>query len=117
VILVDSSVWVDHFRRANPTLRALLEAGEVATHPMILGELACGGLPDRAQTLHLLRALPALPEVPGHSVWQAIETHRWFSKGIGWIDAHLLAAALVARVPLWTLDRRLARLASSTFPN
>ena len=108
--LVDTSVWIDHFRKGNARLRRLLEDGEVATHPMILGELACGNLPKRTRTLRLIRRLPAILPAPDHLVLLSLESRRLSGKGIGWIDAHLLAASLLASVPLWTLDRRLAKL-------
>ena len=108
--LVDTSIWIDHFRRGNARLRALLNDGEVATHPMILGELACGNLPQRVRTLDLLQHLPSLPQAPDSVVLHSIESARLWGKGIGWIDAHLLTAAAISGVPLWTLDRRLARL-------
>lgn len=74
MILVDTSVWVDHFRRGNARLKLLLEDGEAATHPMVLGELACGNLPRRRETLHLLESLPAIPQAPDRIVLEAIET-------------------------------------------
>jgi predicted nucleic acid-binding protein len=110
MILVDTSVWIGHFREGNARLRQLLEEGEVATHPMVLGELACGNLPRRAETLRLLGRLPGIPQAPDHLVLQSIGSHRLFGKGIGWIDAHLLTASLLSSVPLWTLDQRLAKL-------
>ena len=110
MILVDTSVWVDHFRRGNARLTLLLEEGEAVTHPMVVGELACGNLPRRRKTLQLLERLPALPQAPDRIVREAIETRRLWGKGIGWIDAHLVVASLVSGVPLWTLDRRLARI-------
>ena len=108
--LVDTSVWIDHFRNGNARLRELLEQGDVATHPMILGELACGNLPRRVQTLRLLARLPRIPQAPDPLVLQSIDSRRLFGKGIGWIDAHLLTASLLSSVPLWTLDLRLAKL-------
>jgi hypothetical protein len=111
MILVDTSVWIDHFRRGNIRLRELLEEGEVATHPMFLGELACGNLPRRAETLRLLHRLPDILQAPDHLVLRSIDSHRLFGKGIGWIDAHLFTASLLSAVPLWTFDRRLAKLA------
>jgi predicted nucleic acid-binding protein len=110
MILVDTSVWIDHFRNGNARLRELLEKGEVVTHPMVLGELACGNLQKRAETLRLLGRLPRIPQAPDHLVLQSIESRRLFGKGIGWIDAHVLAASLLSSVPLWTLDRRLTEL-------
>jgi predicted nucleic acid-binding protein len=110
VILVDTSVWVDHFRRGNARLNLLLEDGEVATHPMVLGELACGNLARRRETLQLLESLPAIPQATDQIVREAIETRHLWGKGIGWIDAHLVVASLISGLPLWTLDRRLARI-------
>jgi predicted nucleic acid-binding protein len=110
VILVDTSVWIDHFRHGNERLRQLLEAGEVATHPMVLGELACGSLVRRAEILRLLERLPGIPLALDRVVMQSIESRRLWGKGIGWIDAHLLTASLLEQVPLWTLDRRLGKL-------
>ena len=111
MVLVDTSVWIHHFRAGNAHLRGLLQEGEVATHPMVLGELACENLPTRGETLRLLSRLPRIPQVPDHLVLQSIDSRRLFGKGIGWIDAHLLTASLLSSVPLWTLDRRLAELA------
>lgn len=110
MILVDTSVWIEHFRAGNPRLQKLLQEGEVATHPMVLGELACSNLPKRAKTLRLLSHLPRIPQAADHLVLQSIDSRRLFGKGIGWIDAHLLTASLLSSVPLWTLDRRLAEL-------
>lgn len=110
MILVDTSVWIHHFRHGNARLRELLQEGEVATHPIVLGDLACGSLAKRAETLRLLNRLPRIPQAPDHLVLQSIESRRLFGKGIGWIDAHLLTASLLSSVPLWTLDRRLAEL-------
>ena len=110
MILVDTSVWIDHFRNGNARLRELLQEGEVAIHPMVLGELACGNLSRRPGTLRLLDRLPRIPQAPDHLVLQSIDSRRLFGKGIGWIDAHLLTASLLASVPLWTLDHRLERL-------
>lgn len=111
MLLVDTSVWVDHLRRGNAQLRALIEAGAVATHPIVIGELACGSLGERGRVLGWLRRLPTLAQLPDPVVYEAIEARRWWGRGIEWADAHLLAAALAAGLPLWTLDRHLARLA------
>jgi predicted nucleic acid-binding protein len=108
--LVDTSVWVDHFRHGNTPLKELLENGDAALHPIVLGELACGNIANRAVTLRLLTRLPRIPQVPDEAVLEAIEVLRLWGKGIGWIDAHLIAATLSAGVALLTLDKRLARL-------
>ena len=111
MILVDTSVWIEHFRRGHAELVRLLDAGEAATHPMIAGELACGQLLKRASTLHLFQALPHIADAPDKVVLHALEARRLYGSGIGWVDAHLLTSALVSNTPLWTLDARLDRLA------
>jgi len=110
--LADTSVWVEHFRRGHSGLRKLLEEGEIAMHPLVYGELACGHLPARARTLNLLAALPQVALANDPAVWYAIDLRKWSGRGIGWIDAHLLTSALLTRTPLWTLDRKLHALAS-----
>ena len=108
MILVDTSVWVDHLRRDNTTLRRLLEAGEVGCHSFVIGELACGTLRKRNAILELLGKLPAVPPAEDLEVLELIESRRLMGRGIGWVDAHLLAAAMIADVSLWTLDGPLA---------
>ena len=110
--LADTSVWVDHFRRGHSGLRKLLEEGEIAMHPLVYGELACGNLPDRSRTLSLLAALPRLALANEAAVMYAIDLRKWWGRGIGWIDAHLLTSALLTQTPLWTLDRRLHGIAA-----
>lgn len=109
--LVDTSVWVDHLRRGNARLGALLDAGEVLAHPWVIGELACGGLRNRSKILTLLRRLPALPVVDDAEALVLVEQRRLWGRGLGWIDIHLLGSALLAHVPLWTLDTALAAVA------
>jgi predicted nucleic acid-binding protein len=112
VILADTSVWIEHFRRGVPELAALLESGTVLTHPFVLGELACGNLRDRAEVLDLLGRLPFAPMASDPEVLAFIERRDLMGRGIGYVDAHLLAAvALAGDARLWTLDRRLAALA------
>lgn len=107
--LVDTSVWVDHFRRGNDHLRYLLAEERVMGHRFVLGELACGHLRNRREILSLLAALPQAP-VAGHDeALRFLEGAKLHGKGIGWIDIHLLASARISRARLWTLDRRLAR--------
>lgn len=113
MILVDTSVWVDHLRKGNDALAALLRADEVACHPFVIGELACGSLRNRAELLTLLSALPPLPKVADDEALGFIDRHRLMGKGLGLIDVHLLASCLLASVGLWTRDASLARAASS----
>lgn len=106
MVLVDTSVWIDHFRRGNRRLAQLLADGAVVIHPYIIGELACGHLPRRAETIDLLRLLPHIDTVAHHEVLFYIETHRLYGVGLGYIDANLLAATELADAYVWTLDRR-----------
>jgi predicted nucleic acid-binding protein len=112
VILVDTSVWVDHLRRGNDVLASLLEAGEVACHPFVVGELACGDIRNRAEVLALLASLPSLPKAEDEEMLGFIERHRLMSKGMGLIDVHLLGSCLLAGVPLWSSDAKLAAAAA-----
>ena len=111
MILVDTSVWVDHLRQGEPQLAAALERLEVAIHPWVIGELACGHLRQRQQVLSLLAGLPSLPVALDQEVFQFIEGRALMGHGIGYLDAHLLAAALIGNARLWTRDRRLRQIA------
>jgi len=91
MILVDTSIWIHHFRESNETLSHLLASGQVFTHPFILGELRCGNLPKRKQTLLDLSALPRAKHSLDSEVDEMIENQQLMGKGIGYIDAHLLA--------------------------
>jgi predicted nucleic acid-binding protein len=92
VVLVDTSVWVDHLRKGDTTLTELLESDAVLAHPMVIGEIACGSLCDRALVLGLLESLPSATEAQEHEVLDFIEQKHLFGKGIGFIDARLLAS-------------------------
>jgi predicted nucleic acid-binding protein len=108
MILVDTSVWIDHLRMGNDGLEALLSRNTVLMHPLVLGELACGNLANRSSVLKLLADLPEAQEAQHHEVLYFIEKNRLMGQGIGYVDAHLLAAtALSAPAKLWTLDRSL----------
>lgn len=108
MVLVDTSVWVEHLRAGSSELQVLLNDGEVVCHPYVIGELACGNLKNRTEILALLQALPAVAQVADVEVLRFIERQRLMGKGLGYIDMHLLAAAQASEVRLWTLDRRLA---------
>lgn len=112
MILVDTSVWVDHLRRGDAGLATLLDCASVLAHPFVIGELACGRLADRATVLGLLRDLPSATVAEFDEVLVFIERHGLHGKGIGCVDAHLLAAvALTNGARLWTRDKRLQALA------
>lgn len=112
MILADTSVWIEHFRHGESRLRDALEAAEVLVHPYVIGELACGNLRARESILGLLRRLPHAPLASDAEAHVMIERHRLMGRGIGWIDAHLLAStALLPSTTIWTRDRRLAEVA------
>ena len=111
MILVDTSVWVDHLRNGNSRLVSHLEDGEVLTHPFVLGELALGRLARRSEILELLGNLPQAKVALHEEVLAMIEDRSLAGSGIGWVDAHLLASALLSHAPLWSLDRKLTSAA------
>jgi predicted nucleic acid-binding protein len=114
MILVDSSIWIDHLRVGEPALADLLNAGRVMTHPFVVGELACGNLKRRNEVLSLLQDLPAAPAATDEEVLFFIEKRGLMGKGIGYIDAHLLAAiSMTGTGRLWTKDKRLVAVAGA----
>ena len=113
MILADTSVWIDHFRAGQTGLESLLNQGQVMVHPFVMGELACGNLANREEVLGLLDDLPESPLASQDEVLYFIEQHALMGRGIGWIDAHLLAAtAIAATARLWTRDKALQRVAT-----
>lgn len=113
-ILVDTSVWVDFLRTGNPELENLLNENRVLMHPMIIGELACGNLNNRRSLLKLWKSLNHLTQASHSEVLYFIENNRLMGRGIGYIDAHLLASVTLAmQAGIWTLDKRLANIASN----
>ena len=112
MILVDTSVWAQHIRREVAALSALLEAGEVLAHPFVISELALGNLRDRDIVLADFRLLPQAGLAAHEEVLELVERNRLFGRGIGYVDAHLLAAAsLSGETLLWTFDKKLAAAA------
>ncbi len=113
MILVDTSVWIDHLRSGEPALATALEGGRVLMHPFVLGELACGNLENRSEVLRLLGDLPAAPTATDPEALGLIERRALMGRGVGYIDVHLLTSAALAGVGrLWTRDRRLAAVAA-----
>ena len=112
MILVDTSVWIDHLRRDNSALSDLLNEERVLLHPFVLGELACGNLRKRDLILAYLAALPTVPIAAHSDVLRLLSDRVLWGKGIGWIDSHLLASALLSDCKVWTLDRSLNRAAA-----
>ena len=109
MILVDTSVWIDHLRRGNRVLAGFLSEAVVLIHPFIAGELACGNLKNRTELLRYLNALPLATVASNEEVMHLIEERKLAGCGIGWVDAHLLASALLSNGTFWTADERLQR--------
>ena len=113
MILVDTSVWIDHLATGHPTLAALLERGQVVAHPWVIGELAQGQLSGRREVLGLLAQLPQAIVATTDEVLAFVERHELHGAGIGYVDAQLLAATkLTTGTALWTKDRRLRTAAA-----
>ena len=113
MILVDTSVWIDHLRSGEPALVEALEGGRVLMHPFVLGELACGNLENRDEVLRLLADLPGIPVATDPEALSLIERRALMGRGIGYVDVHLLAStALAGDARLWTRDKRLAAAAA-----
>ena len=108
MILVDTSIWIDHLHRSDAALSTLLNESQVCTHPMIIGELALGSLQDRSTVLGLLSDLPSAPVATHAEVLVLVDGHALYGSGLSLVDAHLLAAARLSSADrLWTRDRRL----------
>jgi predicted nucleic acid-binding protein len=112
LIVVDTSVWIDHLHHGIPRLAEALEKQDVLLHPFVLGEIACGELKQRRQILNLLSRLPSSVVATDEEARELIERHHLMGKGIGYIDVHLLASVMLTDVAqLWTTDKRLQSIA------
>ncbi len=107
MILIDTSVWVNHLRYGNNRLTSLLNEELVLCHRFVIGELACGNLKNRKEILTLLVALPGSRVAEHSEVLHLLNSQHLYGRGLGWIDAHLLASALLSDCGLWTLDKPL----------
>ena len=116
MILIDTSVWVEHFRSGVTELQELLQEGQVVCHPFIIGELACGNLKNRSGILALLQELPMAVRAEDEEIIRFIELQSLMGKGLGYIDMHLLLSAYLTKVPLWTMDKRLHEVARKLLP-
>lgn len=110
-VLVDTSVWVDHLRKGDAHLARLLDKGRVLCHPFVIGELACGNINNRSEILNALKALTSTPTIECDEYLKFVEQNRLYGVGIGLVDVHLLASALLADAVLWTADKRLNKAA------
>ena len=108
MILVDTSVWADHLRRSDEDLKELLARGAVVTHPFVIEELACGHLPDRNKFLTQIHALPRVPVASHEELLELIVNKKLFGTGLGAIDVHLIASAMLAGAGLWSKDKILS---------
>lgn len=112
MMLVDTSVWADHFRRGLPELSKALLDGQVACHEFVHGELLLGFVRRHAEVLPLIEQLPMLPPASHEEVVEVVRRARLEGSGIGWVDAHLLASAILSHSTIWTLDKALLKAAT-----
>ena len=113
MILVDTSVWIEHLRKGSERLRSLLYDEQVLCHPFVVGELACETLRNRQEILSTLRALPEAHVAEQEEVLRFLEARRLSGRGLGWVDANLLASTLLTGCTLWTLDQPLRKAAAA----
>lgn len=111
-VLVDTSVWIDHLHRANERLQNQLGTGEICTHPVVIGELACGSLKDRDRILAQLLRLPLLRDEPMLGTLRVIEENKLWGRGLGWSDMQILASCKAGKAQLWTGDISLRKAAA-----
>ena len=107
MVLVDTSVWINHLRNSDHHLEKLLFDGEVVCHPHIIGELACGNIKNRQEIISLIQELPQTTLIEFEEFLYFVEQNQLYGKGIGFVDIHLLASAKLDQAPLWTADKRL----------
>lgn len=112
MVLVDTSIWINHLRDGDPHLEKLLFDGDVLCHTHIVGELACGNLKNRKEIIELFQSLPVSPAVEFQEFLYFIEQNNLSGRGIGFVDIQLLASAQLGQVPLWTADKRLKAAAA-----
>lgn len=106
MVLVDTSVWIENFRKGHPRLEEMLNNTDVAIHPFIIGELACETIKNREEIRNLLQTLDSSPEISLQEILCFIEMNKLQGKGIGFIDVHLLASSLLSDFKLWTNDKK-----------
>ena len=113
MILVDTSIWVDHLKKGNRHFEKLLFDAQVVCHPFVIGELACGNIKNRSEILALLQALPVVPTIDHDEYLYFIDQNSLYGSGIGFVDIHLLASARLLNIPIWTGDKKLRGVAVS----
>jgi predicted nucleic acid-binding protein len=112
MILADTSIWIDQLRKTDIKLFDFLQKVEVSTHPLIIGEIACGNLTNRIEIIQLLKALPEVIVATDDEVMLLIQSRQLYGKGLGYIDIHLLASSFINKVSLWTKEKRLSAIYS-----
>jgi len=113
MVLVDTSIWVDHLRKGMPRLEKLLLNAEVVCHPFIVGELSSGNIKNRKEFLSLIQSLPMTSLIDLDEFLYFVDQNKLMGKGIGFVDIHLLASARLAENPLWTSDKKLKSVAKA----
>jgi len=111
MVLVDTSVWVDHLVKGDDQLRDLLANEDVIIHPFIVGELACGNIKNRSEILPLLNSLPCSTIADNIEVMKFIEDNALYGQGLGFIDIHLICACFLSHSVIWTRDKSLSKVA------
>ena len=112
MVLVDTSVWVSHFRHGNSRLQKLLKQSRIVSHPFIIGELACGNISNGTEIISLIQSLPMLDAVEHEELLLFIVHNKMMGRGLGFVDVHLMAAAMLAGIPIWTQDKKLKQACS-----
>jgi hypothetical protein len=107
MVLVDTSVWIDHFNFGDKDLEFLLDENEVGVHHFVIGELACGNFKNRKLILSLLNALPLTREISKDEFFSFLDQYLLFGTGMGFVDVHLLASALISNCSIYTRDKAL----------
>jgi len=107
MVLVDTSVWIDHFNFGDSNLEFLLNENKVATHQFVIGELACGNFKNRKLIFTLLNALPLMQEITKEEFYLFLDQHRLYGTGMGFVDVNLLASALISNCTIYTRDKSL----------
>jgi predicted nucleic acid-binding protein len=113
MVLIDTSIWIDHFNRTDKTLQNLLNNYEAVIHPYILGELACGNIKNRKEILSLLNDLPSINKISDEEYYLFIDKNRLYGIGLGFVDIHLLASSMLSRCLIYTRDNNLFLTAES----
>ena len=116
MILIDTSVWIAHFKKGVLHLKELLMDADVGIHPYIIGELACGNLKNRKEILSLLNELPKTENIEHQEILSFIENNRLMGSGIGLIDVHILASSILSNALLWTFDKKLENISIKLSP-